>query len=1223
MITLVILLPMWGPGYPLRNDSWGHVQRAAMIGDNLRQFGLLEGINRSAWMPAWYMGTPTNVYYPPLSTWVLGLLSALVSDPFVAFRLFVTGTLLALGLSVYVIGMRWGQSRWLAAIGAIMAVTAPYTLRTIFVEGNLGRALSVVLLPWLIWHTERLLSERDAHFPFLWLTGLMALSITAHVMQATIFALLIGTYIVLRALREITIPLRRTLLALLPIGFGLMAAAIYWLPAYSYVELTNVPYLPTAKIDLFVIRPENLIPNFGDFETINVGAAIIVVALVIVLRQGSTYHLALAAVSGMAILLAFGPPSGVYYLLPLNQSLLPERFLNASAVLLPMIVATAHRGLWKQRYMLPALAIVLLVDSAPAWGAIAMRQAPPEEQAVAQLLAERPQPGRVVDLTLPVQTSSQIYLNSVVGAHENVLGWQLENTSHHPGLRRLLNAFEVAPDYLARLLSLWQADYVVGAFPGLDDPAVQSVRQQLGFEEVSTFESLALWERVEPAAFVQALGDNRMLIIGDNATDWLYTFPFATEGFSPDPADYDPAYLDHFSVIGLTRLPENVNIDAALGDWVRAGGTLILDLSGMGDIYGRGYSLFDVQALPMAVSGAYPVAAAAGVVDDLPRLITFPASEGYWVGATYYDLDVTLASLLDGDQAYPLLGYQNEGQGRVWFVGFNLIYLLRQQENIAAVDSLVDLMLAGVHLDRTLSLDGIPATDLDRASTAVRFTYRSDVDRSAVLSMTYFPRWKATIDGTPVPIRNHEHLMLIDLPAGTHTVELAYHPFGTPIALLGVLVSGTALAFTVLAALFLKLNPVVATTTRLAAFEDRVPQVTISTAPRHAPCPNCGFRLAEIDSPDMRSYPFIALECPICGFSVNDTSLQSVEPLSDFEKRRLGNRWLNEQGLSRSAFFQQYGFRVDELFGEPLSGIGQPEKPGASAQESAMPAVEGDIHWVNTLAFNDNGTLLASGGRDTTIRLWSMATGQETAVLQGHQSWVNAVALSPTENVAASGSADHTIRIWNIDSRMTRSVLRGHLDGVTCLAFGPDGKTLVSGGLDRTIRLWRMSRGAELTVLRGHQDAVTCLATSPDGMLVASGSADRTVRLWDMQNSRQMFELTGHQTTVLAVAFSSTSHLLTSVSSDGVINLWSPSDGRLTASFRLEGVTLKSASFNREANLLALVDGNAHLVEAATGQEVGLLRATASPLEKIAFSPDQRTLASADAEGGLRLWAVG
>ncbi|GAA4632486.1 hypothetical protein GCM10023196_066130 [Actinoallomurus vinaceus] len=69
------------------------------------------------------------------------------------------------------------------------------------------------------------------------------------------------------------------------------------------------------------------------------------------------------------------------------------------------------------------------------------------------------------------------------------------------------------------------------------------------------------------------------------------------------------------------------------------------------------------------------------------------------------------------------------------------------------------------------------------------------------------------------------------------------------------------------------------------------------------------------------------------------------------------------------------------------------------------------------MAFSRDGKTLATGSKDSTARLWDVATGRTTAALTGHTDWVTSVAFSPDGKTLATGSWDNTARLWKIRSR--------------------------------------------------------------------------------------------------------------------------------------------------------------------------------------------------------------
>ncbi|MDJ0898785.1 MAG: hypothetical protein QNJ55_08230, partial [Xenococcus sp. MO_188.B8] len=143
-----------------------------------------------------------------------------------------------------------------------------------------------------------------------------------------------------------------------------------------------------------------------------------------------------------------------------------------------------------------------------------------------------------------------------------------------------------------------------------------------------------------------------------------------------------------------------------------------------------------------------------------------------------------------------------------------------------------------------------------------------------------------------------------------------------------------------------------------------------------------------------------------------------------------------------------------------------------------------------------DGTILASGSFDRTIKLWNVETGQEIRTLQGHDGSVWSVSFSPDGTILASGSSDDTIKLWNVETGQEIRTLQRHDGSVFSVSFSPDGTILASGSFDRTIKLWNVETGQEIRTLQGHDSNVYSVSFSPDGTILASGSFDRTIKLW-------------------------------------------------------------------------------------------------------------------------------
>jgi WD40 repeat protein len=73
---------------------------------------------------------------------------------------------------------------------------------------------------------------------------------------------------------------------------------------------------------------------------------------------------------------------------------------------------------------------------------------------------------------------------------------------------------------------------------------------------------------------------------------------------------------------------------------------------------------------------------------------------------------------------------------------------------------------------------------------------------------------------------------------------------------------------------------------------------------------------------------------------------------------------------------------------------------------------------VDSIAFSADGRLLASGGKDRTLRLWNPHTGKLTLTLAPHSDRIESLAFSPDGQKLASGSGsqDATIKLWDVPS---------------------------------------------------------------------------------------------------------------------------------------------------------------------------------------------------------------
>jgi len=98
---------------------------------------------------------------------------------------------------------------------------------------------------------------------------------------------------------------------------------------------------------------------------------------------------------------------------------------------------------------------------------------------------------------------------------------------------------------------------------------------------------------------------------------------------------------------------------------------------------------------------------------------------------------------------------------------------------------------------------------------------------------------------------------------------------------------------------------------------------------------------------------------------------------------------------------------------------------------------------------------LASGGRDRTVRLWSISTASCMAVFTAHENWVKGVVIHPSGNYIVSCGDDRTIRVFDIKaSRCLRTLENAHSHFVSALDIHHTLPIMVSGGVDQVVKTW-------------------------------------------------------------------------------------------------------------------------------------------------------------------------
>lgn len=303
---------------------------------------------------------------------------------------------------------------------------------------------------------------------------------------------------------------------------------------------------------------------------------------------------------------------------------------------------------------------------------------------------------------------------------------------------------------------------------------------------------------------------------------------------------------------------------------------------------------------------------------------------------------------------------------------------------------------------------------------------------------------------------------------------------------------------------------------------------------------------------------------------------------------------------------------------------------------------------INALAYNSDGTRLASCSKDGTVKIWDLGNGREVTTYRGHIDQpddptkngtnplkVASIAFHPKQKLIASASGNQ-VHLWNPETgKFEKTLLNlGKTEKpIKPIAFSPDGRFLAVGADDGILRIVEVETGKVTYTSPTRNGRIEKIAYSPNGKMIAVGDSNSQVAIYAPAQQTPLImnvqgsdygeirdvEFTTDGGSVFASGQDPKVHLIAGLKPDGT------SGGASTTRLR------EYTGHTKAVNALAVTPDGSLLItgsedktvrvwEVISTKQIRAFQGHQSGIIAVAVRGDGKQIASGSDDGAIRLW---